>query len=85
MCEVSPYSVYRNSQRLHHKEKMKEDDNSMSLLGRMEEEAELRGENKASENIALNLIKAGKLALDEIANVCSLTLQRVQELAKTAS
>ena len=84
---------------------MKEDDNNMSLLGRMEEEAELRGEvrgeargkaigetigkaigeAKASENIALNLIKAGKLALDEIASVCSLTLQRVQELAKIAS
>ena len=76
---------------------VKGDYNNMSLLGRMEEEAELRGEargeargkaigeTKASENIALNLIKAGKLALDEIANVCSLTLQRVQELAKTAS
>ncbi|MBQ3448785.1 MAG: PD-(D/E)XK nuclease family transposase [Synergistaceae bacterium] len=80
---------------------VKGDDKNMSLLGRMEEEAELRGEargkaigetigkakgeTKASENIALNLIKAGKLALDEIANVCSLTLQRVQELAKTAS
>ena len=76
---------------------MKEDDNSMSLLGRMEEEAELRGEARgeargkaigeaqASENIAVNLIKAGKLAFDEIANVCSLTLQRVQELSKTSS
>ena len=72
---------------------VKGDDKNMSLLGRMEEEAELRGEvkgkaigeTKASENIAVNLIKAGKLALDEIANVCSLTLQRVQELAKSAS
>ncbi len=60
---------------------------TMNVLDRMEQEAELRGEAKgemkASENIALNLIKAGKLALDEIAKVCSLTLQRVQELAKT--
>ena len=63
------------------KEKMKGGTAAMGVWQEMKHEAEIQ----TSENIALNLIKAGKLALDEIANVCSLTLQRVQELAKTAS
>lgn len=49
------------------------------------DEIELDAETRTSENIAVNLIKAGKLALEETAKICSLTLQRVQELAKTAS
>ncbi|MBR0151594.1 MAG: hypothetical protein IJP89_09550 [Synergistaceae bacterium] len=41
-----------------------------------------QGITKASENIAHNLIKAGKETLEDIANICGLTLQRVQELAR---
>lgn len=67
------------------KGKMKGGSKNMGVWQEMKAEAIAEGEAKASENIAVNLIKAGKLALDEIANVCSLTLQRVQELAKTAS
>ena len=37
---------------------------------------------KASENIARNFVKAGTVALDEIAKACGLSLQRVQELAE---
>lgn len=53
--------------------------------GRAEGRAEGRidGLVEASERIAKNFIAAGKLALDEIANACGLSLQRVQELAKT--
>ncbi len=46
-----------------------------------EARGEARGKAIASENIASNLIKAGKVALEEIASACGLTLQRVKELA----
>ncbi|MBQ7665743.1 MAG: PD-(D/E)XK nuclease family transposase [Synergistaceae bacterium] len=62
------------------KDDTKGDDN-MGLLDEMERNAETR----AYENVAVNLIKAGTMALEEIAKVCSLTLQRVQELAKTTA
>ena len=49
------------------------------------DEIEIEAETRACENVAVNLIKAGTMALEEIAKVCSLTLQRVQELAKTTA
>ncbi|MBQ7193009.1 MAG: Rpn family recombination-promoting nuclease/putative transposase [Synergistaceae bacterium] len=48
--------------------------------GRAEGLAE--GKAEACESIAQKLIAAGKLALEEIASVCGLTLQHVQELAQ---
>lgn len=42
-----------------------------------------KGITQASERIAHSLIKAGKETLEEIANICGLPLQRVQELANT--
>ena len=43
------------------------------------------GETRASENIAVNFIKAGIAALDQIAEACNLSLARVQELARMNS
>ena len=40
---------------------------------------------EVSENIAVNFIKSGLLALEVIAKNCNLSLQRVQELAATIS
>ena len=37
-----------------------------------------------SEKIAINCIKSGKYTLEEIAYACDLSLQRVEELARTA-
>ena len=48
--------------------------------GRAEGLAE--GKAEACESIAQKLIAAGKLALEEVASVCGLTLQHVQELAQ---
>ena len=47
--------------------------------------ADVRADEKAatSENIALNFIKMGKLAFEEIARGCNLTLQQVKDLAAT--
>ena len=47
--------------------------------GKAEGRAEGRAEER--ESIAHNLIRMGTVALEEIANACGLTLQRVQELA----
>ena len=41
-----------------------------------------KGIIEASEKIARNLVKAGTVALDEIAKACGLSLQRVKELAE---
>ena len=41
-----------------------------------------KGIIEASEKIACNLVKAGTVALDEIAKACGLSLQRVKELAE---
>ena len=48
-------------------------------------EEQVRTDEKAvtSENIALNFIKMGKLAFEEIARGCNLTLQQVKDLAAT--
>ena len=43
------------------------------------------GREEASENIAVNLIKAGIATLDQIAKLCNLSLERVQELARMNS
>ena len=56
--------------------------------GRAEGKAEGRAEGKAEgiadaqKNFVLNMLKAGKLALNEIAEYSGMTLARVQELAK---
>ena len=44
-------------------------------------EANFRAEER--QNIALSLLKLGQNALEDIAKVCNMTLQQVQELAKT--
>ncbi len=54
----------------------------MGLLDDMEANAREEGKAEACESIAQKLIAAGKLALEEIASVCGLTLQHVQELAQ---
>ena len=53
----------------------------MGLWAEIEQEAI----KENSENIAANLIKSGKEALEDIAKYCGLTLQRVQELANSIS
>ncbi|MBQ7267493.1 MAG: hypothetical protein IJR11_03900, partial [Synergistaceae bacterium] len=45
-------------------------------------EGRAKGKAEACESIAQKLIAAGKLALEEVASVCGLTLQHVQELAQ---
>ena len=58
----------------------------MGLLDDMEanarEEGRAKGKAEERESIAQKLIAAGKLALEEVASVCGLTLQHVQELAQ---
>ena len=44
-------------------------------------EGKAEGLAEAGENIAINLIRDGLVALEIIAKSCGLTLQRVQELA----
>ena len=56
-------------------------DEEMGLWAEIEQEAI----KENSENIAANLIKSGKEALEDIAKYCGLTLQRVQELANSIS
>ena len=46
-------------------------------------EGEAKGEAKAANSIALALIRLGQNALEDIAKVCNLSLQQVQELAAT--
>ena len=46
---------------------------------------EAKGEAKAQESIATSLIRLGKLALEDIANVCHLTLEQVKNLAATVN
>ena len=54
---------------------------TMGVWAEMKAEAIAEGVTEASERIAKNFIKAGTVALDEIAKACDLSLQRVQELA----
>lgn len=64
-------------------------DRRMGVWEEMETEAHEKGHAEglaegimeASERIARNLLRAGTVALDEIAKACDLSLQRVQELA----
>ena len=46
-------------------------------------EARVKAMTEASvyNNVAVKLLKAGKLALEEIADTCEMSLQQVQELA----
>ena len=48
-------------------------------------EGKAQGEAKTKENIATGLIGLGKLALEDIANVCHLTLEQVKNLAATVN
>ena len=62
-----------------------------SVWDKMQEESfakgmakgEKQGEKKMQEGIVITMLKAGKLALDEIAEYSGLKLSRVKELAKT--
>ena len=68
---------------------MKGGGKKMGVWQEMKEEAiaegKAKGKAEATETIARNFIKTGKNALEEIAEACGLTLQRVQELAKSAN
>ena len=54
-----------------------------------QEEAERRGAQKAmqqeKEAVAIRMLKAGKLAMEEIANYSTLSLAAVQNLAKAVA
>ncbi len=41
------------------------------------------GMAKERKNIALSLVQLGQVALEDIARICSMTLQQVQDLAAT--
>ncbi|MBQ9896553.1 MAG: hypothetical protein IJM40_04475 [Synergistaceae bacterium] len=45
-------------------------------------EGKAEGIDDAQKNFVLNMLKAGKLALNDIAEYSGMTLARVQELAK---
>ena len=49
------------------------------------EDAEKRGEQQANEATAVRMLKAGKLAMEEIANYSALSLTAVQNLAKAVA
>ena len=53
-----------------------------SVWDEMQEEAIAKGKVKAQEDIAHNMIKAGKLAMEKIAEYTGLELARVHEIAK---
>ena len=55
-----------------------------SLIGDIED-AEKRGTQQANEAVAVRMLKAGKLAMEEIANYSALSLATVQNLAKAVS
>ena len=41
-----------------------------------------KGKHETQENVVINMLKDGELALDKIAKYSGLTLERVKELAK---
>ena len=55
-----------------------------SLIGDIED-SEQRGEQQANEATAIRMLKAGKLAIEEIANYSALSLAAVQNLAKAVA
>ena len=55
----------------------------MKSLDAFEARIEAMTESRVITTIAVNLLKAGKLALEDIADACGMTLQQVQELAAT--
>ena len=55
-----------------------------SLIGDIED-AESRGEQQEKEAAAIRMLKAGKLAMEEIANYTALSLAAVQNLAKAVA
>ncbi|MBR0221557.1 MAG: hypothetical protein IJQ63_07270 [Synergistaceae bacterium] len=42
-----------------------------------------KGKSEAQENFVLNMLKLGELAIEDIAKYSGLTLERVQEMAKS--
>ena len=55
----------------------------MKSLDAFEARIEAMTESRVITTIAVNLLKAGKFALEDIADACGMTLQQVQELAAT--
>ena len=53
-----------------------------SVWDEMQEEARAKGKLEAQEDVARNMISAGKLAMEKIAEYTGLELARVQEIAK---
>ena len=63
-----------------------------SLIGDIEDakkqgelQGEQRGTQQANEAVAVRMLKAGKLAMEEIANYSSLPLAMVQKLAQAVA
>ena len=57
----------------------------MKSIDKIRAEATAATENRMRKNFALDLIRLGKNALDDIAQVCHMTLEQVQELAATVN
>ncbi len=55
----------------------------MKSLDAIREYGEREGMAKERKNIALGFIQLGQVALEDIARICSMTLQQVQDLAAT--
>ena len=53
-----------------------------SVWDEMQEEARAKGKLEAQEDVARNMLSAGKLAMEKIAEYTGLELARVQEIAK---
>ena len=64
---------------------MKGGDKKMGVWAEIEAAARAEGFREAEETIAQKLIKSGAVALEQIAECCGLTLQRVKELADSLS
>lgn len=65
--------------------RLKGDEGSMESWKKRAEEVRADATETAYEEVALTLIKRGKDALEEIAEICHLTLQQVQNLAATVN
>lgn len=67
---------------------LKEDDKGVKIVSdyfkKLQEQAVKEAEERKQESLALKLIRRGKDTLEEIAEICDLALQRVQQLAKVA-
>ena len=65
--------------------KIKQERGETMTFPSLVEDAEKRGEQQANEATAVRMIKAGKLAMEEIANYSALSLAAVQNLAKAVA